>query len=88
MERIFNTLIKKDHVDGENEYIQGRISGIQEIVCDGLRNGIDEPCCPTWDVADAGKVIMTICEPEKYETFKNLVDRHYPGLCEFDYSVD
>lgn len=85
--KVFNTLIKKDHKFGENEYVHGRISGMQEMICDGNNNGVDEPGYAMWHIPGVGEVLVTYCEPEKYESFKNLVEKHYPGLCEFDYDM-
>lgn len=87
MERKFYTLIKFDHKLGRNEYIQGRIAGYKELLCDGDRNGIDKPALGMRTNSEVGMLYVTMCEPEKYEIFKDLVEKHHPGLCEFDYQV-
>lgn len=84
MERMFYTLIKKDHKFGNNRYVHGRISGYKELICDGIRNGIDEPGYCNRMIPEVGLVMRSYCEPEKYDTFKDHVERYYPGLCEFD----
>lgn len=84
MERKFYTMIKFDHPLGRNEYVQGRIAGYKELLCDGDRNGLVEPASATFSNPDIGMMYVTICDPEKYEAFKNLVEMHHPGLCEFD----
>ena len=85
MERKFKTLIKETHKHGMNEYVHGRISGYKEVMCDGVRNGFDEPGFAFKHVPGIGSVHTTVCEPEQYEKFKDLVEKHYPGLCEFNY---
>lgn len=87
MERMFNTRVKKDHKFGNSSYVHGRISGYKELICDGDKNGIDNPGWANRMVPEVGLVLRTCCEPEKYEIFKNHVERYYPGLCEFDYTV-
>lgn len=47
----------------------------------------DELGIANWHIPGVGLVLMTYCEPGKYETFKNLVEKHYPGLCEFNYDM-
>ena len=75
MERMFYTLVKKDHKFGNNSYVKGRISGYKELICDGNRNGIDEPGYGNRMVPDVGYVLRTCCEPEQYEIFKDRVER-------------
>lgn len=87
MEKLFATLIKKEHKLGENEYVQGRINGIMEILCNGKRNGIDEPAIAGRRIPGVGELMLTECEPEQYEVFKNLIEKHHPGLCEFDVDI-
>lgn len=84
-ERKYRTLIKKNHKFGENEYVQGRISGIQEVICDRDRNGVDNPAVEVlYDVMNTGLVLTTLCSQEQYDRFAELVEKHYPGLCVFD----
>jgi hypothetical protein len=33
-------------------------------------------------------VLVTKCEPELYEKFKEFAERRYPGLCVFNYEED
>ena len=88
MERIFKTLVREDHKFGKNDFVLGRISGYMEVICDGRRNGIDEPGVDAlWYVREVGHRFTTLCEPEQYEQFANLVEKHYPGLCIFDYGT-
>lgn len=84
MEKVFDTLVKKDHKFGGNNYVTGRIFGMMEGICRGYRDGFNEPDLALWHVPGVGDVMTTVCEPEKYESFKTLVEKHYPGLCEFD----
>lgn len=87
MEKKFYTLVKKDHKFGSNERIHGHIDAYKELICDGNKNGIDEPGFAFADIPNVGAVYVTCCEPEQYDTFKKLVEKHFPGLCEFDYEV-
>ncbi len=87
MEKLFATLIKKEHKLGENNYVIGRINGIMEILCNGKRNGIDEPVIAGRSIPGVGELMLTQCEPEQYESFKDLIERHHPGLCEFDVDI-
>lgn len=78
--RIFRTLIKKEHKLGGNTYVEGRLSGIQYVVCcknielQYAQIGIEE-----------GTVLLTMCTPKQYEKFSKIVEELYPGLCEFNY---
>lgn len=82
---IFRTLIKKDHKFSDNDYVKGRITGIEYIVC---FNGDIERA---QDLGFAhvhfedGILLKTICTKRQYEKFSKLVETMYPGLCEFDY---
>lgn len=81
---LFKTLVKntKDVRDAwrNNEYIKGRIAGISLAIC-------GEKVRPYKRIKD-GQVQGVVCEPEKYVEFKKLVDKHYPGLCEFNYKEE
>ena len=81
--KIFDTLVKKNHKLGGNEYVTGRIHGMMEAICRN-EDGFDEPVPCLWHIPGVGDVMTTYCEPEKYESFKNLVEKNYPDLCEFD----
>lgn len=88
MERFFKTLVREDHKFGMNDYVLGRVSGILEVICDGKRNGIDEPGVDAmWEIPGVGSTFTTLCEPEQYEQFANLIEKHYPGLCIFNYGT-
>lgn len=88
MEKIFDTLIKKDHKFGSNNYVIGRITGMQEAICRNYRDGYNEPDLELWHIPGKGDVTTVICEPSKYESFSNLVEKWYPGLCEFDVNLE
>ena len=75
-ERKFRTLV----VRGVNEYIRGRISGFQEVICVGFNKiGYANSKC------DEGTIMTVKCSSEKYYLFAAIVERYYPGLCTFDY---
>lgn len=78
---IFKTLVKKDHTKfGGNKYVNGRISGIGYMISESDRkfgNGhIDE-----------GFIYINKFTTDEYEKFKQIVEKLYPGLCEFNYQV-
>ena len=77
---VVSTLIKRNHKFGENAYVRGRISGIKLVVCDGSDKFAN---CEI----DEGILIKSECTPEQYDEFMNIVEKHYPGLCEFDYKL-
>ena len=79
--RIFKTIVRADHDLGGEEYVLGRIRGIQLAMCDeDPKNGF------VWSyVPGVGDVIKTECTPEKYGAFTKVIEELYPGLCIFDY---
>lgn len=77
--KIFKTLIKKDHKLGEREYVYGRVSGFQSVICD---EGVDTSYVNK--MTDKGTILTTECTEEQYEKFRIKVEESYPGLCEFD----
>ena len=78
---IFKTLVREDHKHGNNEYVLGRIGGIQQVMCNG------EPLkgFAVKHVVGTGAVLMTECTPEQYVAFMKFVKEMYPGLCVFAY---
>ena len=93
--RVFNTIINKTYIstfNGReikcNDYILGRIMGFSNILCDSdygvtvmIANGEDDPAYDTrfWFTVNTTE--------EQYEQFKQLVEKCYPGLCEFNTMV-
>lgn len=79
MKQEFYTKFKKDHKFFGNEYVLGVVYGLKLALCgDGRpvpRNG--------WDRVPV--FLSAFCEPEQYEAFREAVENHYPGMCEFDY---
>lgn len=80
----FDTLVKKDHKFGGNDLVLGRILGFKEMICDGIHDGHHEP---TWGMkpTEEGRIIRTVCTPDKYVEFADRVKMHYPDLCLFNY---
>ena len=78
--RIFKTIVKYDHDLGGEEYVLGRISGIQLAMCDeDPKNGF------VWSyVPGVGDMIKTECTSEQYDAFAKVIEKLYPGLCIFD----
>jgi bifunctional ADP-heptose synthase (sugar kinase/adenylyltransferase) len=64
-------------------YVAGRISGILAGII-----GDDEPgkqLCRTLENDNNNQMIITaVTTKKKYEKFKRIVEKHYPGLCLFD----
>ena len=82
MERMFNTLIKRNHAKfGENAYVRGRIHGFMTVICRGTA---DKSGFATTKGVKSGYIIRVTCEPDRYEEFKKVTELYYPGLCEFD----
>lgn len=82
---LFKTLIRntgdmKHECWRNNDYILGRIAGISLAIC-------GEKVRP-YKRIKGEQVQAVICEPEKYVEFKKLVDKHYPGLCVFNYKEE
>lgn len=84
MEKVFDTLVKKNHKFGDNKYVTGRIAGMMDAICCRNEEGYYEPELCLWHIPGVGDVMTTYCEESKYESFKKLVEKNYPGLCEFD----
>ncbi len=88
MERKIYTLVKEDHKFGKNSYVRGKIHSYKELICDGERDGISKPAFAWKVVSGVGEVIATVCTQEQYDRFSQMVEKHYPGLCEFDYKKE
>lgn len=81
MNRLYWTKIKGDDenkVFGNNAYVRGRISGFMEVLC-------GRSASPTYFEAKNGSAHMGVrCTEEQYRAFRELVEKRYPELCEFD----
>lgn len=90
VEKIFSTRIKEDHKFGENEYVRGRISGIQSLICvKGFPFKVMNKCghaVATIYKEGVGHILTVRTTQKKYDKFKEVVEKLYPDLCEFDYS--
>lgn len=80
--KLFRTLIKNNTVLGEKSYVQGKISGYQDIICDR-----DEETTFANIGSEKGTILTTKCTELQYDAFKKMVEKHYPGVCEFDYVI-
>lgn len=81
--RKFYTFIKKEHKLGDRLYVHGRIHGFMTLICEedqGVPSGVG--------VFGSGTIFVTKTTEEKYAKFKEVVEKHYPGLCEFDVEVE
>ena len=80
--KTFNTFVKKgvNPVYDDNDFVEGRLSGIQQAICDPD----NERGYAIAHVQD-GYIIATTCTLEQYERFAEIVEKCYPKLCVFDY---
>lgn len=74
----FRITIKKEHKLCK-EYVIGRISGLMYCICTGVGN-------TSYAGADVGEelVLFTETTKRKYMKLKKVIEKQYPGLCEFD----
>ena len=80
MERIYWTKINGNY-EGfgiNSDYVRGRISGFLEVLC-------GKSIAPTSLNPETGDAHMGVkCTEEKYQVFRKMIEKRYPGLCEFD----
>lgn len=80
--KVYRTLVKDEHKLGKNDYVLGRISGIQYMCC---YNQPDVEYANTY-VPNLGYIISAEFENfGAYSNFRTNVERLYPELCVFDY---
>ena len=72
------TLIRWDHKLGDDAYVRGRITGFQCALCNQYKEFANVRI-------KEGVVLTAECTATQYDDFINVVERHYPGLCKFDY---
>lgn len=79
MERIYWTKINGgDKIFGGNAYVRGRISGFLEVLC-------GKSVTPTFLDPETGDAHASVkCTEEQYRVFRKMVEKRYPGLCEFN----
>lgn len=83
--RSFWTIIKGDvNVFGRNDYVRGVIMGIQYVVCG--KGSVTTPLFVDEETGDAHFGIK--CSEKLYGLFADIVEKKYPGLCEFDAKVE
>ena len=80
-EYFINTLIKRDHKFGGNEYIIGRISGIGYILSGEHK---DEALI----ITDKGTIYSNVFTAQNYDKFINIIDKLYPGLITANYKIE
>lgn len=78
---FINTLIKRDHKFGGNEYIIGRISGIGYIL-----SGEDKD--EALIITDKGTIYSNVFTAQNYDKFINIIDKLYPGLITANYKIE
>ena len=74
------TLVKRNHKFGGNDFVRGRISGIAYCM-QGYKDVYPNEEC------DEGMIYITKMTPIEYDDFINIIEKLYPGLCEFDYKM-
>ena len=80
--QFFETIVNGNHKLGCNEYVMGKISGIEYALCgQGAKKQFP------WDYnPETGNHRMkTFCTEEEYTNFTNTIEYLYPGLCIFNY---
>lgn len=81
---IFETKVRKNRKFGQNDFVLGRIVGIQSVICD------DDPCMGGYNMREAkdGSIILvTRCTTGQYARFAEIVQTSYPGLCKFNHNA-
>lgn len=92
----FKTLLNNDHKFRGNEFVEGKILGFAEVICD-LDGGTKEIVTKNgktkkvhvyhggyYSNRNRGtKWLITKCTKKQYEKFRKLVESKYPGLCTF-----
>lgn len=82
---VFKTLVKAEHKLGCDNYVLGRISGIQYVVCDRVGTETEQPLYGRGFTA-LGSIFKTKCTAEQYDEFASIVESEYPELCVFNYA--
>ena len=88
----YYTRIKNDDpvIGGGNKYVQGVVMGIMTSVCEEC---VDDECLK-WVARGTSKILVDkrtgdhiYCirtSQERYDMFAIIVEKVYPGICEFD----
>lgn len=97
-ETKFKTLLNNDHKLRGNEFVEGKLLGMADIICNlqgetrevETKNGEIKKFTTYrgvyWRNRDGSKKwLEIICTREQYEQFKECVEERYPGLCTFYY---
>ena len=80
--RIIKTLVKYDHALGKDDFVLGRVMGAMAAICkDDPAMGIEKGRGRCKD----GNIFVAETTFEKYDTFAQVVESWYPGLCIFGY---
>ena len=77
---LFKTLVKFKRELGVNQYILGRISGINYMLCGDDKIQFANTC------VNDEYILISICTAEQYAIFANVIEKQYPGLCVFNYT--
>lgn len=81
--RTFVTHVKKGARpwrDDNCDFVVGRVSGMKTAICDFD----NKPDYADYYGPD-GVLLITKCTQEQYDKFTEIVEKNYPGLCDFDY---
>lgn len=85
MEKIFKTLIKENHKLSGNPYVSGKISGIQNCICEYEVISNDKPLFGSRYIEGLGTILVCRTTEGCYSNFIRIIEKMYPGLCEFDF---
>ena len=76
--KLFCTIAKRNYINNEM-YVFGVIQGLQVTICD-----IDSPTLG-YDCVLLSEIIIfrTNTTEKRYKKFRSIVEKKYPGLCQF-----
>lgn len=81
----FKTLIKADHKLGKDDFVFGRIMGAMAVLCkDDPAMGIESGYSL---LRNGDRVIIAKTTIRQYDSFVNVIESWYPGLCVFKYAL-
>ena len=86
--KTFSTIIDLNGMQDKDSmtYIKGRIGGMMCAICDyphgNMPHALYQRRTTTGEIT--GYRLFTRCTPEEYMLFKEIVEKYYPGFCQFD----
>lgn len=88
-EKVFYTLIKKEHMFFGNDFVEGKIIGYLDICVENFKpiRGKVSKISINWSDDTPGKIVRARCTQEQYDRFVEIVNMQYPYFCEFNYEI-